>query len=100
MPTRPRRKRSPAAILSEAARAPTASPPPAASSAPSTAAGLPDHGGLSRTGGFKSKAQWRFAFATHKPWAREAAHKTAGGPKVRYKRLPRRKGTPAARPAT
>lgn len=38
--------------------------------------------------GFKSKKQWKWAFATHQPWAHEKAHKTKGGPKVRYRRLP------------
>lgn len=33
---------------------------------------------------FKSKRQWRWAFANHKAWAREAAHKT----KTPFKRLP------------
>jgi hypothetical protein len=42
-------------------------------------------------GGFRSKAQWRWAFATHKSWARKKAHKTPGGPKARYRRLPPRK---------
>jgi len=37
---------------------------------------------------FVSKKQWRWAFATGQPWAREAAHKTPGGKKVRFKRLP------------
>ncbi|AGU92083.1 hypothetical protein BANE1_74 [Mycobacterium phage Bane1] len=32
--------------------------------------------------GFKSKKQWRWA------WARKKSHETAGGPKVRYRRLP------------
>jgi len=41
--------------------------------------------------GFKSKAQWRWAFATHRRWARRWAHKTPGGPVVRFRRLPRRK---------
>jgi hypothetical protein len=35
----------------------------------------------------KSKAQWRFLFATHKPFARKWAHQTPS-----YKALPRRKG--------
>lgn len=43
------------------------------------------------TGGFKSKAQWRWAFATHKTWARKKAHKTPGGKGIRYRRLPARK---------
>lgn len=41
--------------------------------------------------GFKSKKQWRWAFANKKPWARKKAHKTKGGPKTRYRRLPRSK---------
>jgi len=39
---------------------------------------------------FYSKAQWRWAFANHKSWAHKSAHHTKGGPKVRYRRLPRR----------
>jgi hypothetical protein len=39
----------------------------------------------------RSKAQWRFLFATHKKFARRWAHMTPGGPKVRYRRLPARK---------
>lgn len=35
---------------------------------------------------FKSKAQWRWAFATKQPWAREHAEATPS-----YKALPRRK---------
>lgn len=51
------------------------------------------HGGLMarRKGGkapFRSRAQWRWAFATKKSFARRWAHKTPGGPKVRYRRLP------------
>ena len=42
--------------------------------------------------GYRSKAQWRWAFATKKPWAREKAHRTKGGPKIRFRRLPERKG--------
>jgi hypothetical protein len=38
-------------------------------------------------GGFKSKAQWKWAFATHKTWAHKAAHKSRA-----YKTLPHRKG--------
>lgn len=37
---------------------------------------------------FYSKKQWRWAFATKKPWARRHAHKTPGPKKVRYRRLP------------
>lgn len=40
--------------------------------------------------GFRSKKQWRWAFATHQPFAHKWAHKTPGGPKVRYRRLPTR----------
>lgn len=49
-----------------------------------------------RTGhtGFKSKAQWRFFFANKRlvKYARQKAHATPGGPIVRYRRLPTRKG--------
>ncbi|WKW84795.1 hypothetical protein SEA_JAMZY_4 [Gordonia phage Jamzy] len=38
--------------------------------------------------GFASKAQWRWAFATKKSWARKHAHQTRGG----YRRLPRKRG--------
>lgn len=41
--------------------------------------------------GYKSKKQWRWAFATNQPWAREKAHKTKGGKVVRYRRLPESK---------
>lgn len=37
---------------------------------------------------FYSQAQWRWAFARHKPWARRHAHKTPGPRKIRYRRLP------------
>lgn len=43
--------------------------------------------------GFKSRKQWRWAFATKQPWAREKAHKTKGGKGTRYRRLPETKGT-------
>ena len=51
--------------------------------------------------GFKSKAQWRYFFANPKlrKYAHKKAHETAGGPKVRYRRLPARKGGPSARTA-
>jgi hypothetical protein len=48
---------------------------------------------------FKSKAQWRWAFATKKTWAHRHAHATPGGKVVRYRRLPYRKGAPGARSA-
>lgn len=46
---------------------------------------------------FKSKAQQRWAFATHKKWARGKAHATGEhhgtpGSKAAYARLPARKG--------
>lgn len=41
--------------------------------------------------GFKSKKQWRWAFANKKSWAHEKAHKTKGGKKIRYRRLPESK---------
>lgn len=43
-------------------------------------------------GGFKSRAQWRLFFANKRlrKYAREKAHKTAGGKVVRYRRLPNR----------
>lgn len=46
------------------------------------------------TRGFKSKAQWRLFFANPRlrRWARKKAHATPGPPKVRYRRLPPRKG--------
>jgi hypothetical protein len=51
---------------------------------------------------FKSRAQWRWAFATHKPWARGKAHATEaarGGPRVGYRSLPTRTAKPTARTA-
>lgn len=53
--------------------------------------------------GFQSRAQWRMFFArgAHDPkfakMAHKKAHETAGGPKVRYRRLPERKGAPKGR---
>lgn len=49
--------------------------------------------------GFRSKAQWRYFFANPKlrRYAKKEAHKTPGGPVVRYKRLPERKGKPTGR---
>lgn len=35
---------------------------------------------------FKSKAQWRFAFANKKPWAKKWAHETTGTKKAGTKR--------------
>lgn len=44
--------------------------------------------------GFKSKAQWRYFFANKKlrKYAHDKAHATKCGSKVRYRRLPARKG--------
>lgn len=53
--------------------------------------------------GFVSKAQWRLFFAKGRTnprmraLAHKEAHKTPGGPKVRYRRLPVRKSSPTAR---
>lgn len=43
--------------------------------------------------GFVSKAQWRFFFANKKlrRFAKKEAHKTPGGKKARFRRLPARK---------
>lgn len=41
--------------------------------------------------GFKSKKQWRWAWATKQPWARKKSHETKGGKIVRYRRLPESK---------
>lgn len=52
--------------------------------------------------GFVSKKQWRYFFVNPKLRARYAhkeAHKTPGGPVVRYRRLPLRKSAPGVRSA-
>lgn len=49
--------------------------------------------------GFKSKKQWRWAFASRKTWARKKAHETSGGKKVRYRRLPWSKNSGAKKAA-
>jgi hypothetical protein len=41
--------------------------------------------------GFKSRKQWRWAFASHQSFAHQKAHRTKGGPIVRYRRLPESK---------
>lgn len=43
---------------------------------------------------FRSRAQWRFFFANPRlrRYAHQKAHATPGGPVVRYRRLPARKG--------
>jgi hypothetical protein len=55
-------------------------------------------------GRMRSKKQWAFLFATHKPFAHRWAVATTGTPvhgtpqgKAAYGRLPRRKGAPRAR---
>lgn len=45
--------------------------------------------GLTKRGGYKSRAQWRWAFATRQPWAHDAAHKSRD-----YRRLPTRLHAP------
>lgn len=49
--------------------------------------------------GFRSKAQWRLFFANPRlrRYARKWAHKTPGGPVVRYRRLPERVSVPKSR---
>lgn len=44
--------------------------------------------------GFVSKAQWAWAFATHKSWARKEAHKVIRrrGKVTGFRSLPLRKG--------
>jgi len=44
--------------------------------------------------GFRSKAQWRLFFASKRlrKYAKKEAHKTPGGPKIRYRRLPYKVG--------
>lgn len=56
-------------------------------------------GGHGMPHGFVSKKQWRKFWADPKlrKYARKEAHKTPGGPKIRYRRLPMRKGAPKAR---
>lgn len=49
--------------------------------------------------GFRSKAQWRLFFANPRlrRYAHKWAHRTPGGPKIRYRRLPERVRAPGAR---
>lgn len=49
--------------------------------------------------GFRSKAQWRLFFASPKlrRYAHKWAHRTPGGPVVRYRRLPDRVRPPGVR---
>jgi hypothetical protein len=56
------------------------------------------HGGK-RSHGYASQAQWKFFFANPqlRRYARKKAHETPGGKKIRYDRLPARKGPPTRR---
>lgn len=49
--------------------------------------------------GFKSKAQWKYFYANPKlrRYAHDKAHATPGGKKIRYDRLPARKGPPSSK---
>lgn len=66
------------------------------------------HGKHGTYRGFKSKKQWRWAWASKQPWADQKSHRTAGGPKIRYRRLPESKhsgkkgarGPTSAKPAS
>lgn len=51
--------------------------------------------------GFVSKKQWRYFFVNPRlrRYARKEAHKTPGGPVIRYRRLPLRKTAPGVRSA-
>lgn len=49
---------------------------------------MPKHKSKRKKTGFKSKKQWRWAFANKKRFARRMAHRTKGGKKTRYRRLP------------
>ncbi|AZS12546.1 hypothetical protein HWB99_gp010 [Mycobacterium phage DrLupo] len=40
---------------------------------------------------FHSKKQWKWCFANGKEWCRRHAHRTPGGKKVRYQKLPNSK---------
>ncbi|MCZ4510417.1 hypothetical protein O3Q52_19935 [Streptomyces sp. ActVer] len=44
--------------------------------------------------GYRSRAQWRYFFANPRlrRYARAKSHATKGGPIVRYRRLPARRG--------
>jgi hypothetical protein len=58
-----------------------------------------NHRGHGMPHGFVSKRQWRYFFANPKlraKYAHKEAHKTPGGPKVRYRRLPASKGQGSA----
>lgn len=56
---------------------------------------MPSRRGHGLPHGFVSKAQWRYFFANKRLralYAHKEAHKTPGGPVVRFRRLPGRKG--------
>jgi hypothetical protein len=44
--------------------------------------------------GFRSRREWRWAFASKQPFAHRKAEASKGGPKVRYRVLPERKVSP------
>ena len=48
--------------------------------------------GRKRVPGFVSKVQWRWAFWSRKPWARDKARETPGEKIIRYQNLPERTG--------
>ena len=54
----------------------------------------PFQGKDTNMGRFRSKAQWKYFFANPRlrKYAKKWARNTPGGPKVRYRRLPARKG--------
>jgi hypothetical protein len=52
-----------------------------------------DTTGRKRVIGFVSKRQWRWAFWSEKPWARDKARETPGEKLIRYRNLPEATGT-------
>jgi hypothetical protein len=102
-PSTPQATPRPPAIAPALPDAPTITPwttaditpePPAAVARPSSAPAKP----TGKFKGFASRAQWRKFFADSKlrPFAHKKAHASKGGPKVRYRVLPERKGPPSA----
>lgn len=91
-PPAPEQRLPPLRIISRPARVSGVAPTPEGQARPENA-----------PSGFKSKAQWRFFFSRGERdprwarWAHEKAHATAGGPVVRYRRLPPRKRAPGPR---
>jgi hypothetical protein len=99
-PPRPRPRPS-VAVESPAPEPPTVTPWTEADITPDeTPATAPEKGQPAKlTGkakGFKSRAQWRKFFADPllRRFAHRKAHASKGGPKVRYRVLPERKGPP------